>query len=133
MVKNPDQKQIIELRKSVQAKKNIGITAARDLCAKMLHTSRRAWQQWEAGDRKMHPAFWELASIKLKGPAPVSTAAVAAIQFALGTDEGITFLRCWNEGDFNAISKEWHEAPEEVFVGADPLHPKTKVILNIGH
>lgn len=50
-------------------------------------------------------------------------AAVAAIQFALNTDEGLAFLRCWNEGNFDAIRREWPEAPDAVFVGADPLHP----------
>lgn len=43
--------------------------------------------------------------------------AVAAIQFALSTDEGIEFLRCWNQGDFDVIRREWPEAPEEVFIG----------------
>lgn len=52
-------------------------------------------------------------------------AAVAAIQFALETDEGLAFLRCWNEGNFEAIRREWPEAPDAVFVGADPLHPPT--------
>lgn len=52
-------------------------------------------------------------------------AAVAAIQFALESDDGLTFLRCWNEGNFDAIRLEWPEAPEAVFVGADPLHPAT--------
>jgi len=51
-------------------------------------------------------------------------AAVAAMEFALMScdtdDEGMTFLRCWFHGDFDAIRKEWPEAPEEVFVGADP-------------
>tara|TARA_B100000929_G_scaffold282661_1_gene262869 strand:+ start:844 stop:1059 length:216 start_codon:yes stop_codon:yes gene_type:complete len=51
--------------------------------------------------------------------------AVAAIQFALETDEGLVFLRCWQQGDFDAIRDEWPEAPEEIFIGADPLHPKT--------
>lgn len=54
-------------------------------------------------------------------------AAVAAIQFALETDEGLVFLRCWNEGNFDAIRREWPEAPEDVFVGADPLHPATVI------
>ncbi len=48
-------------------------------------------------------------------------AAVAAIQFALETDDGLAFLRCWNEGNFDAIRREWPETPVEVFVGADPL------------
>lgn len=54
-------------------------------------------------------------------------AAVAAIQYALDTDESTAFLRCWMEGNFAAIRKEWPDAPEAVFVGADPLHPKTKI------
>jgi 3-polyprenyl-4-hydroxybenzoate decarboxylase len=49
-------------------------------------------------------------------------AAVAAIQFALETDDGLAFLRCWKEGNFDAIRREWPEAPVAVFVGADPLH-----------
>ncbi|CAD0264212.1 hypothetical protein DENIT_20099 [Pseudomonas veronii] len=53
-------------------------------------------------------------------------AAVAAIQFALQGDEGMSFLRCWNEGDFDAIREEWPEAPEAVFIGADPLHKPSK-------
>lgn len=30
----------------------------------LVHTTCRVWQQWEAGDRRMHPAFWELWSLK---------------------------------------------------------------------
>ncbi|WP_432262962.1 hypothetical protein [Cupriavidus sp. TMH.W2] len=48
-------------------------------------------------------------------------AAVAAIQFALKTDEGLVFLRCWNEGNFEAIRREWPAAPD-AFIGADPLY-----------
>lgn len=32
--------------------------------AELIHTTCRTWQQWEAGDRRMHPAFWELFRIK---------------------------------------------------------------------
>lgn len=55
-----------------------------------------------------------------------SDAAVAAIQFALDDDEGIQFLRLWNQGDFDVLRSEWPEAPEEVFIGADPLHKSSK-------
>jgi DNA-binding transcriptional regulator YiaG len=34
--------------------------------AALVHTTCRTWQQWEAGDRKMHPAFWELFQIKAR-------------------------------------------------------------------
>lgn len=32
--------------------------------ATLVHTTCRTWQQWEAGDRRMHPAFFELFRIK---------------------------------------------------------------------
>ena len=32
--------------------------------AALLHTTCRVWQQYEAGVRRMHPAFWELYRIK---------------------------------------------------------------------
>jgi hypothetical protein len=32
--------------------------------AEMLHVSLRAWQLWEAGNRKMPPGLWELCVIK---------------------------------------------------------------------
>ncbi len=32
--------------------------------AACIHTTCRVWQQWEAGDRQMHPAFWELFTLK---------------------------------------------------------------------
>jgi DNA-binding XRE family transcriptional regulator len=32
--------------------------------AEMVHVSLRAWQLWEAGERKMPPGLWELCVIK---------------------------------------------------------------------
>lgn len=61
---NPSPDEVRCLRERIQFKRELGITAAQDFCAELVHTSRRAWQQWESGDRKMHPAFWELAKIK---------------------------------------------------------------------
>lgn len=40
---------------------NLTQTKAADL----LHTNCRTWQQWEAGDRRMHAAFWDLFQIKI--------------------------------------------------------------------
>ncbi|QMV33504.1 hypothetical protein 8G_00072 [Ralstonia phage Hyacinthe] len=31
----------------------------------LVYSALRAWQQWEAGDRRMHPALWELFRIKI--------------------------------------------------------------------
>lgn len=57
------------------------------------------------------------------------SAAVAAIQFALEDcdedDDGILFLKWWNEGEFDKLRRNWADIPEEVFIGADPLHPGT--------
>jgi len=30
----------------------------------LVHTTARVWRQWEAGDRRMHPAFFELFRLK---------------------------------------------------------------------
>lgn len=60
-----------------------------------------------------------------------ANAAVAAIQFALEADDGMTWLRCWNEGDFDACRNEWPGTPEECFIGADPLHPSTRAALAV--
>lgn len=32
--------------------------------AALVHVDLRSWQKWEGGERRMHPAFWELFSIK---------------------------------------------------------------------
>ena len=52
----------------------------------------------------------------------MSDAATAAIEFALETECGLDFLRCWNEGDFESIKKEWPDAPDEVYIGSDTLY-----------
>lgn len=46
------------------AREAAGLTQA--AAAALLHTSTRAYQQWEAGERRMHPAFWELFQRKSK-------------------------------------------------------------------
>lgn len=57
-----------------------------------------------------------------KFPELKNDAAAAAIKFALSNDEGMQFLRLWQAADFDAIRSDWPDAPEEVFIGADPLH-----------
>jgi DNA (cytosine-5)-methyltransferase 1 len=44
------------------AREEAGLTLA--AAAALVHSALRSWQQWEAGERKMHPAFWELFTIK---------------------------------------------------------------------
>jgi hypothetical protein len=48
-------------------------------------------------------------------------AAVEAISFATArnTEDGLVFLELWNHGEFDKIRKEWPEAPDDVFKGAD--------------
>lgn len=64
------------------------------------------------------------AAAELAADAEDCSAAVAAIAYALDirTECPMEFLRCWNQGDFDVIRAEWPDAPEEVFIGADPLH-----------
>jgi len=82
-----------------------------------------------APDHAVNVAYWlhtgqsGYAPVTEQLPSSGSDAAVAAIAFALdrGTEEPIEFLRLWNEREFDALRKEWPDAPEEVYIGADPL------------
>ena len=46
----------------VAARHAAGLTQTQ--AAAILHASLRAWQQWEAAERRMHPAFFELFRMK---------------------------------------------------------------------
>lgn len=73
----------------------------------------------EVFDRAAAPIQGHLSALN-------NDAAVAAIQFALNDDDGMQFLRYWNQGDFDVLRSEWPDAPEVVFIGADPLHKSSK-------
>ena len=47
-----------------QARELAGLSQAQ--AAALVHAGLRSWQHWEAGDRVMHPAFWELFQIKTR-------------------------------------------------------------------
>ena len=88
------------------------------------HADRLAFKR---GHKQARHTAAELASVHLvEADLLRPDAAVAAIQFALNDDDGMQFLRLWNGGDFDVIRREWPEAPEEVFIGADPLHKPSK-------
>lgn len=38
--------------------------------AALIYAGLRGWQEWEAGNRKMHPALWEFFLIKVGRHAP---------------------------------------------------------------
>jgi len=40
--------------------------------AQAVRGTMRAWQEWEAGNRRMHPGLWELFRIKLASRKTVS-------------------------------------------------------------
>jgi len=56
MLKSPAPEQLKSTRKA------LGYTQKE--AAQLVHVSLRAWQLWEAGDRKMPPAIWELCVVK---------------------------------------------------------------------
>lgn len=56
MLKSPSAEQIKATRMA------LGYTQKE--AAELVHVSLRAWQLWEAGDRKMLPGIWELCVIK---------------------------------------------------------------------
>lgn len=50
------------IQEIIAARKKAGLTSAE--AGRMVYACARSWQKWEAGDRTMHPAFWELFNIK---------------------------------------------------------------------
>lgn len=58
--------------------------------------------------------------------------AAAAIGYALQTEEPLEFLRLWNEGNFEAIRREWPGAPDDIYIGADPLFKPAEAATNGG-
>lgn len=44
------------------AREAAGLT--QEAASEMIHGSRRAWQDYESGARKMHPGLWELFRLK---------------------------------------------------------------------
>lgn len=78
----------------------------------------------------LHPDYVELTqcydedddSDELLDP----TASNAAIAFALelgDSNDGLLFLKLWNEGEFDELREEWPDAPIEVY-GAESKPPK---------
>lgn len=65
MRNSPSPAEVLAAREVVRGRLGCGITAAQDWCAEKLHTSRRAFQQWESGERRMHPAFFDLLTIRI--------------------------------------------------------------------
>lgn len=49
-------------QKIKQARKTAGLTQTQ--AAALIYKQLRTWQQWEAGDRQMDPALFELFQIK---------------------------------------------------------------------
>lgn len=61
---SPTPETVKTMRENVQAHYGIGITEAQDWCSEKVLRSRRNWQQWELGERKMDAALWKLFRIE---------------------------------------------------------------------
>jgi DNA-binding XRE family transcriptional regulator len=46
-----------------QARTEAGLTQQQ--AGQLVHVDGRTWRKWEAGDRQMHPAFWDLFCRKI--------------------------------------------------------------------
>jgi putative transcriptional regulator len=54
---NPSPEEIIELRHTYDL--------TQSEAAALVYSGLRTWQDWESGERRMHPAIWELFCIKV--------------------------------------------------------------------
>lgn len=76
------------------------------------------WHDDEIGLLHPQAAIDSIARDLAERDAQAQTA-MAAIHYALKEDEGMAFLRMWREGEFDAIRREWPDAPDTVFSGAE--------------
>lgn len=50
----------------IQTRKAAALTQSQ--AAALVYVTTRNWQQWEGGERQMHPAIWELFNLKTGQP-----------------------------------------------------------------
>lgn len=63
---SPDHTEIVNLRRKVQQHFKLrSDRAGKMLCSEVIYAAYSTWVDWEKGENSMHPAFWELANIKL--------------------------------------------------------------------
>lgn len=99
--------------------------------ASLVHTTLRNWQQWEAGDRRMHQAMWELFKIKTQENVMIQATKSIEIRFAgfdqidaeLGNvrvtfdGEEFTFATNRSDRDAEASRPEFDRFVERVVAG----------------
>lgn len=66
-----------------------------------------------------------LTYIKQQQQMEAAANAVFTFMLKYPCESPLEFLRCWNEGNFDALRAEWPEAPDEIYIGPDQFHPKT--------
>jgi hypothetical protein len=63
---SPSHIEIVNLRRQVQQHFKLrSDLAGKTLCAESVYVHVNTWKKWEADEMPPHPAFWELANIKL--------------------------------------------------------------------
>lgn len=72
------------------------------------------WTPWHLADQL------RTENLELQRADECWSAVVSYMTGAGRMENPMEFLHCWNEGNFEAIRKEWPDAPKEVFY-ADPL------------
>ncbi|MBO2947093.1 hypothetical protein J4754_04165 [Burkholderia pseudomallei] len=87
--------------------------------------------EYKAAFRSAVAAWNRRATPTIHRPATaqINRASVAAIQYALDAEEGFEWLSLWNEGEFERCRHGWPDAPEDCYIGADPMHPETQRLL----
>ena len=97
------------------AREAAGLT--QEAAGELIHGSRRAWQDYESGARKMHPGLWELFQSKAQTSAPHHPACAVRLVFSEDTrSDGMTrddIIHMAREAGFRAGHIELY--------GSDPM------------
>lgn len=75
----------------------------------------------DAFERSPHHEYRQIFTMQSQAQQESNSASNAAMEYALKNHD-LEFLHTWFHGNFDAIRKEWSDAPEAVFIGADPFY-----------
>lgn len=80
----------------------------------------------EMGEDEESIEMYDAARAALADAIVENNPSLAVIQYMLsenvdGSDDAMTFLCYWYEGEFDTLRRNWENIPDEVFIGADSL------------
>lgn len=92
--------------KIYHARNSIGLTI--DQAAKLVYSTKRAWEYWESGERSMSHAIWELFLMKISNFVPRKYTEQPRKIVVILADDGIEFIDVVADDNFLSLENCEH-------------------------